>query len=439
MKKLFSVFLAALVLTGLASAASAFEKGTDYVVIEETDPANYVAFGENYPGSTSAGLPECTRGELLKGTVISAVNKDGVHCFNGVSENYNASRAYDGDIMTFAYPFNTGVQSWMGIMLDQPYELTEIRIYAAPTYAVNVYEQAIQGSNDGVNWHTITYFSDLSEADGYYVLTPEPHGYADTADYSDYWVGGGSYSMYRYINLSGGVVYGGAGEMEFYGVAKDAYEADDNGFAPFITVDSYLKDIEFTDAVSVSVDGSLAGTVIGAGGDWMGHAYAHAFDGDTTTFYDPACTGPACFTGIYVEEPTAIGEVRVLPVLDPDNPERIDRTETCRFQGSVDGVTWNTLAVIDEAVTTQEWITRKVDDTTAYNYFRYVSDGTKHGEAAELLLIPADAAADSAADSAKTPSEGEIETAPETFDMGIAAAVAAVISAMGYAAARKRK
>ncbi len=427
MKKIFSVLFSALLLAGLTTAASALEKGTDYVVIEEIDPVNYVAFGENYPGSGANGLPECTSGELLKGTVISAVNEKGEHCFRGVSETYNASRAYDGDIMTFAYPFNTGVQSWMGIMLDQPYELTEIRIYAAPTYAVNVYEQAIQGSNDGENWYTIVYFQDLSEVDGYYVFTPEPHGYADVADYSDHWVGGCSYSMYRYINLSGGVVYGGAGEMEFYGVAKEAAEGEAE-VEPYVTVDTFCKDIEFTDVTSVSVDGSVSGTVLGAGGDWMGHAYAHAFDGDTTTFYDPACTGPACFTGIYVEEPTVIGEVRVLPVLDRDNPERIDRTKTCRFQGSNDGVTWNTLAVIDTAVETQEWITATVTDTTAYSYFRYVSDGTRHGEAAELLFFAADPTA-----------EAPAETAPETFDMGVIAAAAAIVSAAGYAVVRKKK
>ena len=59
---------------------------------------------------------------------------------------------------------------------------------------------------------------------------------------------------------------------------------------------------------------------------------------------------------------------------------------------------------------------------------------------APVTAAPETAAPETAAPETETPTTGtDTPVAPQTFDAGVIAAVAAVVSAAGYAVARKRK
>ena len=482
MKKTLSMILSALLLAGMATAASAWEKDVDYVVIEEVDPDNYVAFGDSYPGSLDWDWPECTSGTLLKGTVVAGYNGES-HCWaNGTA---NASGAFDGDTSTFFDPYEATTNSWAGLILDQAYELTEVRVMPRESFLDRMKGASIQGSNDGVNWVTIVYIEQQADGADYHIFTPATvtdQAYIDAGytDYSQYWVGSGSYTMYRYVNLEG--VHGDTADIELYGVPKEATEvtADMVTVILYSDLENFYEEVETTEATSVSVDGSLVGTVIGGGGSYSDTAgYACAWDNDPTTFYDPAAAGPKCWTGIQVAEPTVVTEVRVMP-----RENNYPRTEGANIQGSNDGKTWTTLVAYtaddcltpstEEAPVPQSYITKTVEGAAAYTMFRYVSDGTQHGDVADVLLFgtageaaPAETEAPETEAPAETeapveteapetepevvaPAETEApetepevvapaETAPVTFDAGIIVAAAAVVSAAGYAISKKRK
>jgi len=491
MKKTFSLILSALMVAGMATAASAWEKGTDYVVIEEFDADNYGAYGDSYPGSLDWDWPECTSGTLLKGTVIAGFNGES-HCWSNGTDN--ASKAFDGDTSTFFDPFEASSASWAGVILDQAYELTEVRVMPRESWLARMKGAMVQGSNDGENWVTIIHITQEADGADYHIFTPSAvtdQAYIDAGytDYSQYWVGSGSYTMYRYVN--DGSQHGDTADIEFYGVPKEATEVTADMVSVILSsnLDNFYEDVEVTDVKSVSVDGSLEGTVIGGGGAYSDSAsYACAFDNDPTTFYDPSTAGPKCFTGIKVDEPTVLTEVRVMPRLD-----NFPRTEGANIQGSNDGITWTTLAAYtaedclpastEEAPVEQTYITKTIDGAAAYTYFRYVNDGTQHGDVAEVLFFgtageaaPAETTAPETepapveTEPETTPAETEPEAtpetqpetapetepetvpapaettapettpaAPQTFDAGVIAAAAAIVSAAGYAVAKKRK
>lgn len=467
MKKTLSMILSALLLAGMATAASAWEKDVDYVVIEEVDPDNYKAFADTFPGSLDWDWPECTSGTLLTGTVISGYNGS-QHCWGGGTDN--ASGAFDGDTSTFFDPFILGQQSWAGLILDQAYELTEIRIMPRESNLARMNGARVQGSNDGENWVDIIHITQEADGADYHIFTPaaitdEAYIDAGYTDYSEYWVGSGSFTMYRYVNMDN---HGDVADIELYGVAKEATAVTDDMVTVVLVsdMDNFYEDIEVTDATAVSVDGSITGTVIGGNGSWSESAgYACAWDGDPATFYDPAESQPKCWTGIQVDEPTVLTEVRIMPRVGS-----YYRTEGAAIQGSNDGKTWTTLASYtaedclvestEEAPTEQVYISKTVTDTNAYTYFRYVNE-TNHGDVADVLLFgsvgavattPAETEAPAEETEAPVETEAPAETdapvetvttpadtAPETFDAGIIAATVAVVSAAGYAISKKRK
>ena len=477
MKKTFSMILSALLLAGMATAASAWEKGVDYVVIEEVDPDNYVAFGDTFPGSLDWDWPECTSGTLLTGTVVAGYNGES-HCWsNGTA---NASGAFDGDTATYFDPFEASDKSWAGLILDQAYELTEVRIMPRESFLDRMKEAAVQGSNDGENWVTIVHITQEADGADYHIFTPAAitdQAYIDAGytDYSQYWVGSGSYQYYRYVNLSGGDVHGDTADIELYGVPKEATVVTPDMVTVILHSDmeNFYEEVETTEAAAVSAEGSITGTVIGGGGAYSDTAsYAAAWDGDPATFYDPAAAGPKCWTGIQTAEPMVLTEVRVMP-----RENNYPRTAGASIQGSNDGgKTWTTLASYtaedcltpstEEAPVPQSYISKTVEGAAGYTMFRYVNDGTQHGDVADVLLFgtagEAAPAAETTAPETEAPAETEApteteapaettapeteaevtapaETAPETFDAGIIAAAAAVVSAAGYAISRKRK
>jgi len=204
----------------------------NYIVLDDWADTSH-AFGEAYPGSTGWDWPEVTSGSLLKGTVIAGFNGSS-HCWSNGTDT--AANAFDGDNETFFDPYDATSASWAGLLLDQPYELTEIRIAPRSTYTTRLPGAAIQGSNDGVNWTDIIFIdkaatglTDAPNGVDYHCFTPttnDTYVAANTdfgaaePDFSVYWVGSGAYQAYRYVNING--EHGDVGEIELYGVPAAA-------------------------------------------------------------------------------------------------------------------------------------------------------------------------------------------------------------------------
>ena len=219
---------------------------TPWKCIEDLAPdALGDVFGDSYPYSIDYDWPMCKSDSLIKGTVIVGVGDNGIaHCWaNGTD---NATLAFDGDTLTFFDPYEASTKSWCGLLLSQPYELTEVRICNPVSREDRIIGSAIQGSNDyGETWHNVVYFdkeiygSKALLANDYHIVTPNPNQeyislYKDAmnldeadADFSRFWVGQGSYNMYRYVNLIG--TFCTCAEIELYGHPADANSVQNLG------------------------------------------------------------------------------------------------------------------------------------------------------------------------------------------------------------------
>ena len=141
MKKLLTLLLTGMLLAGLATTAAAWEENVDYIKVGDTSAATYHA-------SLSEGWPECTTGQLLKGEVIAGIVGDQV-----ARDGHTADLAFDGKTDTYYGSFEHSIRSYVGIILDQAYELTEIRARIANDVPTdNFHGLSVQGSNDGIHW-----------------------------------------------------------------------------------------------------------------------------------------------------------------------------------------------------------------------------------------------------------------------------------------------
>jgi len=421
MKKTLSMILSAVLLAGLATAASAWEKGVDYVVIEEVDPDNYVGYADDYPGSTEWDWPACRTGQLLQGTIISSFDPEQPNngwCWKN-SPASNASAAFDGDMTTMYDPFTAGEKAWMGVILDQAYQLTEIRVATRGKYLERLNGATIQGSNDGVQWVNIMFYGQNAIAEDYHIFTPvsleDDDRYAEyvdagAEDFSQYWVTKDcSFKMYRLINMNS--QHGEALELELYGIpapaTKVTWELMQEANVSIESFYNFPVDYEFYNKYSADIDGSVVGHIIG-GYDpdhtvpyspnpdslrfWQDYQhqdgwYGSAWDNDTSTKYDPAGQSHNFWTGIMVDAPTALKSVKVMP--RDDRPERLNGG---RIQGSNDGIRWYTLASFNgddvPDVGTFTWVEKTVDTDKEFTMFRYVNKGTNHGDVVDIALYP---------------------------------------------------
>ena len=506
MKKALSIILSALMAAGFATASMAapLVEGTDYISF---DPASEEycaeAFGDSYPGSLDWDWVEVTSGQLLKGTVIQHIDANGLHTWNSdgtINGVQNASYAFDGDSST--YVDGKTWQTWWGLDLGEAYELTEVRVMPRESWLKRTNDCVVEGSNDLETWVTIIALTDVAEAPAgydYNCFTPETNAdytayYTDYGieqpDMSEYWVGEGSYRYYRWRCISdtnGG--RGDVGEIEFYGNPAPANTVLNSYEKKFTDLHNWIeKDPMYVSETKNVADGdALVGTIIGGGGAYSDSAsYECAWDGDVTTFYDPSTAAPKCFTGIKVDEAVSLAEVHLLPRIGQNA-----RSKNMYVQGSNDGIVWEDICMFEEAdclpqsdeiddAEEQAWIVKASTNANAYTMFRYVSDGTSHGDVAELKFIPGTpAVVETEAPETEAPVETETETdapvveteaeteapveteaevvetepevveteapvveeevaAPQTFDFGVIAAVAAIVSAAGYAISKKR-
>ena len=414
MKKILSVILSSMLLLGFGTVAFAnsnMDIETPWADIEEIAPDAIAAgmYGDSYPYSVDYDWPDVKGGDgIVKGTVITGVNPaDGTtHCWSNGTDN--ASCAFDGDTTTFFDPYEASMLSWAGVRLDQAYELTEVRICSRSGFDDRIRGAAIQGSNDnGATWHNVVYFDpDIVPSSGlltndYHIVTPEKNAdYVavymenfdmdeETADFSKFWVGNGSYSMYRYVNF--GTSHGDCAEIELYGHPADAYTGEEKTIEQAAKSDLsvFVGTVDYIGTANDTSDGAVAGKVIGGGGSYSAgsNEYADAWDNNGDTFYDPASAGPDCWTGLLADQATVVTEVRVRPRIS-----WFSRTPGAPIQGSNNGVDWVDLAeyTADDALAEdaeQAYISKTVDGAAAYWMFRYVSDGTNHGDVADIVLI----------------------------------------------------
>jgi len=267
MKKALTMLLSALLLAGMATVASAgFEENVDYISYGEIT-------SDKYPASHTEKWPECTTGQLLKGQIIAGVAGD-KNCRDG----HTADLAFDGDPSTYFGNFEQSVRSYVGIVLDQAYQLTEIRARLADGVPPdNFHGLSVQGSNDGIHWADIIDFRQDATGTAYTIFTPQTvtderyieAGYGARFDESPFWVGDPSLSFKMYRVWAHACPLS-LGEIEFYGNPAPETVLDDEAAAALIATTTWFPgNINVrANAEVVTQDGSLTGTVIGAAGSW---------------------------------------------------------------------------------------------------------------------------------------------------------------------------
>ncbi|MBQ8511363.1 MAG: discoidin domain-containing protein [Clostridia bacterium] len=243
------------------------------------------------------------------------------------------------------------------------------------------------------------------------------------------------------------------------------------------------KDKEDTSAASAypssgvkPADGSylIHGDIIGLAEGWGGNpatGAAAAFDGDVNTFFDPLGTGNG-WAGIDAGEEMTLTKIVVHPRAD-----NLARYYGAEIDGSNDPEFNDYTPIyisLDEATEFGyiEIDAEDFDDIGSFRYYRYFNT-LSHGDVAEVELygVPSgdapaaetDAPVETEAEAVETeapeteaeaveteaeaveteaPAETEPEAveepeAPQTFDFGVAAVVAAIVSLAGYAVSKK--
>lgn len=130
---------------------------------------------------------------------------------------------------------------------------------------------------------------------------------------------------------------------------------------------------------SMLLNESIIGEEVGYGG----HIYqgcTSAFDGDASTFYNPASTGgSASYCGVALSETHILTQVCVLP-----REGWQQRLEGAVIQGSNDLNDWHTLYQFETAPEDRQWhVVTDFANNTGYRYFRY-HNSVLHGDVAEL-------------------------------------------------------
>ena len=190
----------------------------------------------------------------------------------------------------------------------------------------------------------------------------------------------------------------------------------------------------------------ITGDLIGNETGWGENAdagRAAAFDGNPATFFDPLGVGDG-FCGIDAGESYILDKVAIL-----SRGDQLGRYDGAKIQGSNDGEEWVTLFTAEGEGSTEYAVITEFENNTGYSQFRYYND-KNHGDVAEVEFYGHAGAAEETVDAAEEAPEVEdiaVDTALEekmedkaaqTFDFGVIAAVAAVVSLAGFAVSKKR-
>ncbi len=446
MKKFFAILLSALTVASLAITASA-----------ETTPEGYPSSGVAIPDGSVA----------ITGTIIG--NEIGW----GDNAEAGAKAAYDGDITTYFDPLGVG-DGYCGIDAGAPYVLTKIAIHPRDGWTSRFNGATIQGTNtpdDEDSWVDIYMSMEEAAELAWIEILPDQF----EADAS-----GKAFQYYRYYNL---ISHGDVAEVELYGYpeggAATTTEAAATAEAP--DMEAPVLDYPSMDVIANTgagydeLDAAAAAIgktpvtegitfVVGSDGN-SNEGPENLWDNDVTTKF---CTGnfPTQSLAMYSTPITVDG---IILATANDNSSYNNRSP---FEWAVyvssDGENWTAIAYGDdtffEEVDFTYYAATVATPVSGVKYAYFQSEGALSGcfQVSELILTgtasteaaPAEteapaaeteAPAAEAETTAEAPAEETVETkaaetaAPQTFDAGIIAAAAAVVSAAGYAISKKRR
>lgn len=466
MKKILAVLLSTLTIASLAITASA-----------EVPAAAYPASGTAIPDGSV-----CIKGELIG-------NETGW----GGSETAGRAAAFDGDTTTFFDPLGVG-DGYTGVDCGKPYILTKIVICPRTDLASRYYGATIQGSNsleEDAEWTDIWMSMDEAAEAAYIEILPD-------AFESD--ANGKAFRYYRYYNM---LSHGDVAEVELYGYPEDgvvdAFPAADAAADTTTTeattettataettaaevpeMEAPVLDYPSMDAMANSGAGyatleeaaaSIGKTAVtgatfvtGSNGN-NNEGPENLWDNDTATKF---CTAefPTQSLAMYANPITVDG---IIMATANDNSTYNNRSP---FEWAIyvsgDGENWTAIAYGDDTFFEETDFTYYAAALSApvegVKYVYFQSEGALSGtfQMSELVLtgaageavaattteteapveetmVPETEAAETTATEETVEAPATTTEAPKTFDAGVIAAVAAVVSAAGYAISKKRR
>ena len=465
MKKILAVLLGILTVASLAITASA-----------EVPAAAYPASGKAIPDGSV-----CIKGELIG-------NETGW----GGSETAGRAAAFDGDTATFFDPLGVG-DGYTGVDCGKPYILTKIVICPRTDWTSRFYGASIQGSDsleEDAEWTDIWMSMDEATEATYIEILPD-------AFESD--ANGKAFRYYRYYNM---LSHGDVAEVELYGYPEDgvvdAFPAGDTTATEATATEATTAAAETTaaeapnmeapvldypsmDAMANSGAGyatleeaaasigktAVTGATFVTGSNGYGNEGSeNLWDNDTATKF---CTNefPTQSLAMFANPITVDG---IIMATANDNASYNNRSP---FEWAIyvsgDGENWTAIAYGDDTFFEETDFTYYAAALSApvegVKYVYFQSEGALSGtfQMSELVLTgaageavaattteteapveetmaPETEAADETVDMmAETKTDTMKEEAPKTFDAGVIAAVAAAVSAAGYAISKKRK
>lgn len=151
-----------------------------------------------YPYSQEQGITPPEQGELMEGELFGTASYSG-------SDYDSYERAWDGDPYTYYDPTHGATdECYTGMMMEEPYILTEIRLLPREGWLDRYKGAEIQGSNDGEEWVTI--YTSKKTAPDWRFFKIQPRAFLTDSEES--------FTMFRYVNLG---THGDIGEIELYG------------------------------------------------------------------------------------------------------------------------------------------------------------------------------------------------------------------------------
>ncbi len=384
--------------------------GQDYVHIQLAEGCTGAGkHAENMAQVTLAGPMEVAPafsypssgadGSIINGTVIGNAEGWGGNAAAG------AAAAFDGDPATFFDPLGKG-DGFCGMDAGEPYILDKVVIlsrYVDYDWNERFDGAQIQGSNDGENWTTLWTSDTVGTAPEYYTVTEFENNTG--------------YSQFRYYNEKN---HGDVAEVEFYGnpgkveaeapAEEPAEEPASKGFA--------------------SVEDAAAGKNIITGYEFVsgtngngGEGPENLWDGNTGSKF---CTGEFPIESIAKLDGTYDITGFTMATAN-DNADWNGRSPSAwTISVSADGENWTELASGDDSFFEETNFTYYVGEGTAsgVSYVKFNAEGAPSGcfQVSEVTLF---------GDKAE-------EKSPNTFDFGVAAAVAAVVSLAGFAISKKK-
>ena len=348
------------------------------------DVAEVELYGEPKDGSyaelsayPSSGVKPAEGSTIIKGDII------GLEAGWGDNPATGAAAAFDGDINTFFDPLGTG-NGYAGIDAGQEYTLTKVVIHPRADNLARYYGAQIDASNDPDFADYTTIFVSVDEAEAFDYIE------IDADDFDD----NGSFRYFRYFNT---LSHGDVAEVELYGeptgtapVETEAPAADTPAPETLLSVEktefAYGEDIMVTAHSTGEKDWvgiySAAGTLPGDGDVSAQWFYANISEGTPINLKD--------HSGPMAGQPLEAGDY-ILYFLYDDGYE-IAHSIAITVKEAAEAET-------EAAETEAEVVETEAPETEA-----------------EVV---------------------EEADAPQTFDFGVVAAIAAVVSLAGYAVSKK--